>query len=87
MGKRNFMRLSVPAGSTGQKSKQARSVRNKDEHTASAAFFDPECGARNTSGGDMAYMSQASLWWGLAGAAVIVQLLTGTFHFLMLAAA
>ena len=34
----------------------------------------------------MAYMSQASLWWGLAGAAVIVQLLTGTFHFLMLAA-
>ncbi len=35
----------------------------------------------------MAYMSQASLWWGLAGAAIIIQLLTGTFHFLMLAAA
>ena len=35
----------------------------------------------------MAYMSQASLWWGLAGAAIIVQLLTGTFHFLVLAAA
>lgn len=35
----------------------------------------------------MTYMSQASLWWGLAGAAIIVQLLTGTFHFLMLAAA
>ena len=29
----------------------------------------------------MAYMSQASLWWGLAGAAVIVQLLTGDQEF------
>lgn len=32
-------------------------------------------------------MSYVTLWWVLAGAAIVVQLLTGIFHFLILAAA
>ena len=32
-------------------------------------------------------MTPTTLWWVLAGLAVVAQLMTGTFHFLMLAAA
>ena len=32
-------------------------------------------------------MTPTTIWWVLAGLAVVVQLMTGTFHFLMLAAA
>ena len=32
-------------------------------------------------------MTPTTIWWVLAGLAVVAQLMTGTFHFLMLAAA
>lgn len=44
--------------------------------------FAPKCGDRNTCKDGMA---QSTLWWLLAGAAVGVELATGTFYLLMLA--
>ena len=44
--------------------------------------FAPKCGDRNTYKGSMA---ESTIWWLLAGTAVGIELMTGTFYLLMLA--
>ena len=44
--------------------------------------FAPKCGDHNTS---KDHMADSTLWWLLAGTAVGIELLTGTFYLLMLA--
>ena len=46
------------------------------------APFAPKCGDRNTRKDPMA---ESTLWWLLAGAAIGVELATGTFYLLMMA--
>jgi membrane protein implicated in regulation of membrane protease activity len=46
-----------------------------------ASTFAAKCGDTNTNGTDMA---QSTIWWVLAGAAIAIELITGTFYLLML---
>jgi membrane protein implicated in regulation of membrane protease activity len=45
--------------------------------------FDPQCGVVNTN--KAVNMAESTVWWLLAGLAVAVELVTGTFYLLMLA--
>ena len=51
-------------------------------NTLHALTFAPECGGRNTRKDPM---EQSTIWWLLAGTAIGIELLTGTFYLLMIA--
>src|SRR6478735_10058836 len=71
MGKRNF----IGEGSRGRRG-EPRSVCNRE----SAHLDRPQCRAEH----EEVRMADSTVWWLLAGTAVAVELVTGTFYLLML---
>src|SRR4051794_34211163 len=74
MGKRNFMK--GVAGRKGRMSREVYEIRSAPRVGRMRNW--PQCAQRGL-------MADSTLWWLLAGAAVAVELLTGTFYLLMLA--
>src|SRR3954453_2841510 len=72
MGKRNFM-----GEDPGVREGEPRSVCNQEAPDPDR----PQCRAEH----EEVRMADSTVWWLLAGAAVAVELVTGTFYLLMLA--